>query len=304
MKRVLVTGATGFIGKHCLPLLLEKNYEVHGLFFNSTLERTPEVIWHQANLLDLTQVETLLKNIRPTHLLHFAWYTTPGKYWTSLENLYWVQASLALFRNFQKEGGQRAVIAGTCAEYDWNYGYCSEFITLRNPTTPYGICKNALQEMLDVYSNNKSFTSAWGRIFFLYGPHEYPSRLVPSVIRSLLHGKPAQCSHGNQIRDFLYVKDAADAFVQLLENDIHGPVNIASGQLFALKDLINKIAQKLDRQDLVQLNVIPNPTNDPNFLGGDIKRLHDQVGWEPNYNLDTGLDQTINWWKGITNKVA
>jgi nucleoside-diphosphate-sugar epimerase len=242
MKRVLLTGATGFIGRYCLPSLLASGYEVHAV--SSRVQQAPqsETHWHQADLLNSEQVLGLMVRVQPTHLLHFAWSVVPGKFYTSLENYRWVQASLNLLQAFGLQRGRRVVMVGTCAEYDWKYGYLSEQITPLSPATLYGACKHALQVMFDAFTRQTGLSGAWGRIFFLYGPYEHPARLVSSVIRSILQGEPARCSHGNQIRDYLYVQDVADAFVALLESDIMGPVNVASGCPVALKDIIHKIA--------------------------------------------------------------
>jgi nucleoside-diphosphate-sugar epimerase len=188
-------------------------------------------------------------------------------------------------------------MAGTCAEYDWNYGYCSESVTPRNPDSPYGICKHAMQEMLRAYSESTGLSSAWGRIFFLYGPYEHPNRLVSSVIRSLLSGELARCSHGNQIRDFLYVQDVADAFVALLESNVAGTVNIASGKPIAIKEVVYQIAEQIGRLDLIQLGVIPVAAKEPPLLVADIGRLSNEVGWFPKLDLYKGLRLAINSWK-------
>jgi nucleoside-diphosphate-sugar epimerase len=230
VKRVLVTGATGFIGRHCLPLLTARGYETHAVSFRNTLKEAPnDIQWHQVDLMEASQLLKMMKTVEPTHLLHLAWYVVPGKCWNSPENLRWVQTSLDLLQAFSKHGGQRVVIAGTCAEYDWRYSYCSERITPLAPTSLYGSCKHALQIMCEAFSKEMDLSSAWGRIFFLYGPYEHPMRLVSSVICSLLRGEAARCTHGNQLRDYLYVKDVAEAFIMILDNDIQGPVNIASG---------------------------------------------------------------------------
>ncbi len=151
MKRVLLTGATGFIGRHCLPLLLARDYEVHVVSSKPPSENIYDITWHQADLLNLEQVANLMAGVQPTHLLHFAWFTMPGKYWNSLENFHWVQASLNLLQAHLQHGGYRVVMAGTCAEYDWRYGYCSELVTPLSPATAYGICKHSLQLMLDAH---------------------------------------------------------------------------------------------------------------------------------------------------------
>ena len=299
MKRVIVTGARGFIGRHALTTLIESGFEVHAVTSKRDRPASPNCTWHVADLLDNSQIKELVRSIQPTHLLHFAWYTTPAKYWTSLENFCWVQASLELLRQFQQQGGQRVVMAGTCAEYNWNYGYCLEGLTPREPKTPYGICKQALQEMVKAYSEITDLSSAWGRIFFAYGPYEYPNRLISSVVRSVLSREPALCSHGNQIRDFLYVQDVADAFVALLSSETTGSVNIASGQPISIKEVVYKIAEKVNSTDLIRLGAIPASPQEPKLLVGEVSRLSHEVGWLPKYDLDTGLKLTIDWWKNI-----
>jgi nucleoside-diphosphate-sugar epimerase len=297
MRKVLVTGAGGFIGRHALGRLSERGFDVHAVTSSGSPSVRTACTWHRANLLDFAQIENLMRTVQPTHMLHFAWYAVPGKYWTSEENFLWVQASLELLRQFSKRGGQRVVMAGTCAEYDWDYGYCSEEVTPRKPTTPYGICKQALQEMLAAYSAVTGLSSAWGRIFFLYGDYEHPNRLVSSVIRSLLNTEPAPCSHGNQIRDFLHVQDVADAFVALLASDITGAVNIGSGQPVALKEVIYKIGDKIGLSELIQLGAISTTAKEPPLVVANVERLYNEVKWLPRYNLDAGIEQSINWWR-------
>jgi nucleoside-diphosphate-sugar epimerase len=297
MKRVLLTGATGLIGRHTLPLLLARGYQVHAVASQLLREPQEGVQDHKADLLDPGQAADLMASVEPTHLLHFAWCTVPPNYWTSLENVRWVQASLSLLRAFSLHRGQRVVMAGTCAEYDWQYGYCSERITPLSPASLYGVCKHSLGLIVERFCAQTGLSGAWGRIFFLYGPYEHQERLVPTVIRSLLQGRPARCSQGSQIRDFLHVHDVANAFVSLLDSEVVGPVNIASGRPVALEEVIYRIADKLGRRDLIQLGVVPTPAGEPPALIADTRRLAEEVGWSPEYDLDSGLGQTIEWWR-------
>ncbi|MGI8554003.1 MAG: NAD-dependent epimerase/dehydratase family protein [Dehalococcoidia bacterium] len=296
MKRVLVTGATGFVGRHCLSALLERGYEVHAVTSQTPTVQTGDVRWRQADLLDPLIVGELTRDVRATHLLHCAWYAEPGSYWTSLENVRWVQASLELFQGFSRHGGQRVLVAGSCAEYDWAYGYCSESVTPCSPRTLYGVSKHALHLLLDAFATQVGLDVAWGRLFFLFGPHESPQRLVASVIQALLRGEPALCSHGGQIRDFLCVTEAAQALVAVLDSDVGGAVNIGSGCPVSVRDVVTTIARIVDRENLVRFGALPTPAEEPPLLVADVRRLHSLVGWQPRCGLEDALRTTIDWW--------
>lgn len=298
MKRILVTGSSGFIGRHCLPLLIEKGFDVHAVIAHGNLQLDiPQVRWVTADILKTDDVRKLFEAVKPDHLLHLAWYTAPGSYWKSIENLLWLQASIEVFRAFKLHGGRRVVAAGTCAEYDWQFGYCSEQVTPLVPSSLYGVCKKALHDVLLSLARQEEISAAWGRVFFLYGPHENPSRLIPSVINSLLDGDPAMCTHGKQIRDFLHVEDVASAFVALLDSEVDGAVNIASGEPIALKDIICRIGEKLERGDLLRLGAIQVSASEAPLVVGSSTRLRQEVGWTPQYDMETGLEMTIDWWK-------
>jgi nucleoside-diphosphate-sugar epimerase len=304
MKRVLVTGATGCVGRQTLPALVAKGWEVHAVASTQTPAELDGITWHRTNLLDADEMRTMVEVADASHLLHLAWYVAPGRWASAPENFEWVQASLALVRAFRGAGGRRFVGAGSCLEYDWNYGYCSEARTPCVPHTVYGTCKHALQLLTSALSADGAITSAWGRIFFLYGPGEHPDRLVASAIRALLAGEPALCSHGNQIRDYLFSGDVANAFVTLLESDVTGPLNIASGQPIALKEIVNRIGHLIGRSDLVRLGAIPEAPTDTPLVVADTTRLAGTLGWHPRVDLEEGLTRTIAWWRTQTRASA
>ena len=101
-------------------------------------------------------------------------------------------------------------------------------------------------------------STAWGRIFFQFGPHEHPDRLVPSVISNLLLNREAPVSHGRQIRSFLHVADVGAAFAAVLTSDLEGPVNIGSDERIALADLVDRIGRRIGRADLLRLGARPS----------------------------------------------
>jgi nucleoside-diphosphate-sugar epimerase len=295
--RVLVTGATGCVGRFVVPRLVARGWDVRAVHGRTTPARIEGVRWVQANLLDQAEADRIISSHSPTHLLHLAWSIAPGQWAMAPENIEWARASLALFHSFQAAGGRRIVGAGSCLEYDWSYGYCAEDRTPFSSRTLYGTSKHAVQLLLSAMSSASDMTSAWGRIFFLYGPGEHPDRLVASVIRALLAGQPARTSHGRQIRDYLYADDVADAFVRLLEGDLSGPVNIGSGRPVALREISQRIGELMGRPDLVHLGALPPAPTDTPLVVADTTRLSTQLNWTPEWDLDRGLRATIDWWK-------
>ncbi len=292
MKRVLVTGASGFIGRHAPALLLAKGYEVH------TFSRHPLEIEgttaHAGDMLDAGDVTRIVEEVQPTHLLHFAWIATPGVYAESPENEEWLKASVHLFEECIKAGVTRIVGSGSCFEYDWNRGACDEWATPLDATTLYGRKKAECGTILGALD----VSSAWGRVFYLFGPHEPEKKLIASVIRSLVLGEEVKLTHGRQIRDFLYVEDVASAFVALLESDVEGPVNIASGKPMSIADLVTMAAAKLDRTQLLQFGAKEAPPNDPPRIEAKTDRLKEELRWTEQTGVERGLEKTIEWWKG------
>jgi nucleoside-diphosphate-sugar epimerase len=297
MKTVMLTGASGFIGRHCIPLLMKQGYEVHALTSRKNPQSDQRVTWHPIDLLNADQVHNAMELICPTHLLHFAWYTIPSKYWSARENIEWLHASLNLVHEFSASGGKRMVGAGTCAEYDWRFGYCSEDITPLKPQTLYGISKHSFQMIAQETLKLANISNAWGRIFFLYGPYENKTRLVPSIINALLQEQPAPCTTGSQIRDYLFVEDVADAFVRLLSSSVTGPVNIASGKPVSIREIIELIGTKTGHGDLLRYGQLATSSSEAPFIVADNRRLINEVGWSQHNDLSKGLDRTISWWK-------
>lgn len=299
MKRVLLTGASGFVGRAAIKYLRQRGYEVHAVLSRSAVTEIPDIICHHADLLDLGSTERLVRSVRPSHLLHFAWYVEHGKFWDSPENLKWVEASQKLFETFVDAGGKRIVAAGTCAEYDWRSGdgVFSETCSPIEPDTLYGRAKHDLHTSLEKIVWQTSVSYAWGRIFFLFGEYEQPGRYVPYVIRSLLSNAEAKCSSGEQIRDLMYVDDAGAAFVALLDSDVVGAVNIGSGVSTKLADVALMIAEIIGKPELLRLGAIPSPVSEPKKLVADITRLLDDVKFKPQTDLRSALAMTIDWWR-------
>ncbi len=296
-KTVLVTGATGFIGRHALQPLLDRGYDVHAISNQQSPPAIAGVTWHKADLLSPGGAQAALDVAKPSHLLHLAWYVVPGKLITSPENFAWVDASLDLVRRFAEAGGKRVTVCGSGYEYDWSYGYCDEVRTPSNPDTIYGSCKQALNLLLQSYAAQNGLSVGWGRVFFLYGPHEHPDRLVSSVIRKVLAGTPAPSSHGRQVRDYMHVQDVADGLVALLDSDAKGAFNVCSNQAVTIREIVMTIGRILERPELIQIGALPARANDLPLVVGDNARMLAATGWSSAWELEPGLKHTIDWWK-------
>jgi nucleoside-diphosphate-sugar epimerase len=303
-KRVLVSGAGGFIGRWSIPALQRLGYDVHAVMRGDARvipEQLRGATVHRADLLQDTAAEELLSAVRPSHLLHFAWIATPGQYWSSAENFRWLDASRRMLRCFDACGGQRVMMAGSCAEYDWSRAaVCNE---LSSPPasgaelSPYAACKVALQAELAEFGRRERLSTAWGRIFFQFGPFEHPDRLVPSVIGNLLRNREAPLSHGRQIRSFLHVADVGAAFAAVLDGEVEGPVNIGAEEGITLAELAGRIGRLIGRPELLRLGARPAAPGEPPILLPDVRRLRDEAGWRPTLTLDEGLRDTIAWWR-------
>jgi nucleoside-diphosphate-sugar epimerase len=278
VSRVLVTGATGFIGSHALRALEERGHDVHAA---------------AGDLLDAGAAEQVIRSAEATHLLHLAWYAVPGKFWTAPENEAWVEATLRLLRAFYAAGGQRAVGAGTCAEYDWSGdGLLSETRTPLRPATLYGQAKARTFEAGAALGE-----LAWGRAFFLYGPGEHPDRLVSSVASRLLAGEEAPTSEGTQVRDFMHVADVAGAFTALLDSGVTGAVNIGSGVAVTVREVVDEVGRAAGRPELLRPGSLPLREGEPPRLVAEVRRLRDEVGFRPRFDLESGIKDTVDHWR-------
>jgi nucleoside-diphosphate-sugar epimerase len=297
VSRVLLTGATGVVGRHAASALERRGYEVHSVARSASAGDRGR--GHSEDLLDPEAAERLVAAVAPTHLLHLAWYTEPGRYLESPENGRWLEASERLLRAFAASGGRRAVVTGTCGEYDWSRAQTplSEHRSPLAPQGAYGVAKDSLRRRLERLSAESGLSGAWARLFFLFGPAQDTRLLVPSVATSLLAGRPAPSTEGRQVRDYLLSSEAADALAALLDSEVTGPVNVASGQGVAVRDLVELVGASTGRPDLLRVGALPGRPEDVPYLVADTARLEQEVGWRPRGALAAWVDETVAWWR-------
>ncbi|MCB2130524.1 MAG: NAD(P)-dependent oxidoreductase [Rhodobacteraceae bacterium] len=280
--RVLLTGATGLIGRQASVALGALGYEV------VSLSRGGEGLTGDL----LVDPQGIAERAGADNLLHLAWHDGPER-WSSLANLDWINASLTLLRAFARSGGKRAVMVGSCAEYDWSGdGPLRENTALR-PATLYGAAKAATGIAAMAAARELGLSLAWARPFFCYGPGEPVGRLFGDIITGLRAGNAVDCTDGLQKRDFLHTADLADALASVLRSDIEGPVNIGSGKAVAVRTLVDELAQALGRPDLINYGARQRPANDPEVIVADVARLRDEVGFSPRFGIREGVGNVL-----------
>lgn len=280
--RVLVTGATGLIGRHLAEPLKQRGYEV------VTLSRSGGSLTGDL----LADPEGVAERAGATHLIHLAWHDGPTGRWTAPENLDWAVASLRLLRAFAASGGKRAVMVGSCAEYDWTgAGRLTEDAPL-GPATPYGAAKAGTGTVALGLASALGLSLVWARPFFIYGPGEPKGRLFGDILKGLAAGETVDCTDGLQRRDFLHAADVAGALAHLLGAGIEGPVNIGSGRAVEVREMIGTLARALGRENLVRLGARSRPADDPPLVEADITRLA-STGFRPRYDMESGIRAVI-----------
>ncbi|HTX50275.1 MAG TPA: NAD(P)-dependent oxidoreductase [Caulobacteraceae bacterium] len=261
VDRVLVTGASGFVGRQAVKALLAAGADVHAV------SRTPLAIdcnWHGTDLLDPAGARALLDSVRPDAVLHLAWCVDHGRFWTDPANADWVAATLSLGRAAAEAGARHFTGVGTCYEYDWpSNADCREYDTRLKGHTLYDVAKSSCRSVLDALFRELDLGFAWTRLFFLYGPDEDPRRLVASIARALARNEPAACSRGLAIRDLLDVRDAGAALAAVTLAQIGGAVNIGSGIGHRTGDVATTLGRLAGRPDLIRLGSLPDVRTSP-----------------------------------------
>jgi nucleoside-diphosphate-sugar epimerase len=269
---VLLTGASGFVGYQVLSSLVARQVPVRVVLREGSQDQLSDYVTEKQTIMtaDLFSEtadwwEQACSGVDT--VIHVAWYTVPGEYLQAPENLDCLIGSLNLAKAAAQAGVRRFVGIGTCFEYDLSEGELSVDTSLK-PLTPYAAAKAALYTALSQWLPARQVEFLWCRLFYLYGEREDPRRLVPYLREQLMHGKPAELTSGNQVRDFIDVAVAGQMIAEEALGSRKGAINICSGIPITVRQFAEQIADEYSRRDLLKFGARPDNLIDPPCVVG------------------------------------
>jgi nucleoside-diphosphate-sugar epimerase len=286
MKKVLITGSSGQIGSRLSSRLSQSGFNVIGLALNKPLQVFRDSTDFIKFDLLVDDIDSLIARIRPELLVHLAWETQPDSFWTSPNNIAWLDVSKQLVKSFNKWGGERIVVAGTCAEYDWESTPPFDELSPELPKSIYGEAKLELLNVL----RGQSLPFLWTRTFFQFGGRENTGRVIPSLIDALQAEQEFLIQKPDDIRDYIYVEDVAQIIASLIISEKKGVFNVGSGTGVTMRELGTKIATILKRQDLL---LFKEQNEKPSIVQANMTKLEKSLGLFAYTNFDEAIQRTI-----------
>ena len=274
--KVLVTGATGFVGRHLVAALLERGCEIRAVARNAETARSMpwiedvEFVSADIHAADLNVV-ALTEGIDA--LAHLAWPGLPN-YRALFHFEHNLMADYRFIKSAVEAGVQQVLVTGTCFEYGMQSGPLSE-ATEPRPSNPYGLAKHTLHLFLQNLQQERPFTLQWARLFYLHGEGQNPNSLFAALDRAIDAGEPAfNMSAGEQLRDFLAIETAASHLAAILhQSDFDGVVNCASGQPVSVRALVEQRLRERGATLDLNLGHYPYPTHEPLAFWAVVERL-------------------------------
>ena len=272
MKTILLTGATGFLGKKILDALNSKDIAIH------VISRCDESFFvDYQNVTKIIKTKNFFtesadwyKNIcnEVDIIIHAAWYAEPGKYLESDLNIECLSGTINFAKAATEEKVQKFVGVGTCFEYDLTSSNPLDIDNQLNPLSLYSRAKASTFKLLEKLFNNHKVDFLWTRVFYLYGEGEDSRRLVAVLRSKLSEGKVVDLTSGNQIRDFMDVELAGSLIADASLSKNVGPFNICSGIGVSIRELAENIADEFGRRDLLNFGALEDNINDAPYVVG------------------------------------
>jgi nucleoside-diphosphate-sugar epimerase len=274
--KILVTGATGFVGQHVINELLKYDHRIIAAVRNKkSVRNIPDTI--KIIELDLDKLE-VTKNYfsefrNPDLLIHLAWQGLPN-YKASFHVEKNLPAHSAFLKNMVENGLQNLVVTGTCFEYGIKDGCLSEDME-SDPQNSYAIAKDQLRKFLEDLQHENHFTLKWIRLFYMYGKGQNPNSLLSQLESALQRGETNfNMSGGEQLRDYLSIETVAEYILKIaLQNKINGILNCCSGVPVKVKTFVENYLEKNNKKINLNLGYYPYPDYEAMAFWGDDKKL-------------------------------
>jgi len=305
--RVLVTGASGFIGSHLVRRLLDADAQVHALtsvvssiYPTRLVDVRERITLHEGSLTDRGALEDIAAAVRPDYVFHLGAYTHVGKSWQRVDECVQVnvQGTVNLLMALAPHGYKRFINTGTSEIYgDINVPFRES--DLPHPISPYSVSKYAAEEYCRLFADARNWPIVRVRPFNAYGPAQSPDRVIPEIITRALRGERLKMTQGRQTREFNYVGDLAEGFLQLATTPgIDGELfNLGCGVDVSIHDLTTTILQVMGNPVEAEFGALPARPTEIWEMRCDPSKANERVGYVANTSLEDGLATTIDWYR-------
>ncbi|MBG9388881.1 NAD-dependent epimerase/dehydratase family protein [Caenimonas aquaedulcis] len=272
--KLLVTGATGFVGRHAVARLLARGHEVTALVRDPA--RVREHPWEKRVHLVTGEIEA--PRLAPgltghDALVHLAWPQLPHYQLRShFEDA--LPAHYRFIKALVQAGLAQVLVAGTCFEYGLRNGQLREDLP-SEPSNPYALAKDTLRRFLQALRQDHPFTLQWARLFYSHGAGQNPRSLLAAVDEAIAQGRPDfPMTGGEQLRDYLPIEGVARRLAVLLEHpELDGVTNICSGRPVSVRALAEQHIRRAGANLPLRLNAIPYSPLEPMAFWGDASRM-------------------------------